>query len=101
MTAHGIKPLMCMEFWCGWFDHWGCGKHSTTDAAVCAKDFADLLEQNKLFINETECEWMCLNCGHIHQGMEAPKLCPVCQHQQGYFIRLELAPWGGAAVLGR
>ena len=44
MTAHGIKPLMCMEFWCGWFDHWGCGKHSTTDAAVCAKDFADLLE---------------------------------------------------------
>ena len=43
MTAHGIKPLMCMEFWCGWFDHWGCGGHSTTDAAVCAKDFADLL----------------------------------------------------------
>ena len=44
MTAHGIRPLMCMEFWCGWFDHWGCGKHSTTDAAACAKDFADLLE---------------------------------------------------------
>ena len=20
------QPLMCMEFWCGWFDHWG-GKH--------------------------------------------------------------------------
>ena len=19
-------PLMCMEFWCGWFDHWG-GEH--------------------------------------------------------------------------
>ena len=62
---------------------------------------ADLLEREKLFVSDAACGWMCLNCGHIHQGMEAPKLCPVCQHQQGYFIRLELAPWGGAAVLGR
>ena len=62
---------------------------------------ADLLENGKLFVSDVKCGWMCLNCGHIHQGMEAPKLCPVCQHQQGYFIRLELAPWGGAAVLGR
>ena len=44
---------------------------------------------------------MCLNCGHIHQGTEAPEHCPVCRHEQGYFIRLELAPWGGARVLGR
>ena len=62
---------------------------------------ADLLEGGKLFVSDVKCGWMCLNCGHIHQGMKAPKLCPVCQHQQGYFIRLELAPWGGAAVLGR
>ena len=62
---------------------------------------ADLLEREKLFVSDAACGWMCLNCGHIHQGTEAPKLCPVCQHQQGYFIRLELAPWGGAAVLGR
>ncbi|MGH1553903.1 beta-galactosidase [Streptomyces sp. L7] len=24
-------PLMCMEFWCGWFDHWG-GEHVVRDA---------------------------------------------------------------------
>ena len=24
--------LMCAEFWVGWFDHWGCGKHNTTSA---------------------------------------------------------------------
>jgi len=25
-------PDMCMEYWCGWFDHWG-EKHHTRDAA--------------------------------------------------------------------
>lgn len=58
--------------------------------------FADLLEQNKLFISEVECDWMCLNCGHIHKGTSAPQICPVCQHNQGYFVRLELAPFTGA-----
>jgi beta-galactosidase len=24
-------PLMCMEFWVGWFDHWGSPKHQTSD----------------------------------------------------------------------
>src|SRR5690606_28564428 len=28
-------PLMCMEFWCGWFDHWG-EKHHTTAFADSA-----------------------------------------------------------------
>ena len=55
--------------------------------------FADLLEQNKLFVSDVTCKWMCLNCGHIHEGTEAPRVCPVCSHQQGYFIRLELAPY--------
>lgn len=29
-------PLMCMEFWCGWFDHWGKANHvrSAEDAAA-------------------------------------------------------------------
>ena len=49
--------------------------------------FRELLEQNKLFSNDTETKWLCLNCGHIHTGKDAPKLCPVCEHKQGYFIR--------------
>lgn len=57
--------------------------------------FADLLEQNKLFVSDIECDWMCLNCGHIHKGTSAPQICPVCQHNQGYFVRLELAPFTG------
>lgn len=54
---------------------------------------ADLLEQNKLFINDVECKWMCLNCGFVYEGKEAPQRCPVCDHDKGFFIRLELAPY--------
>ncbi|MGN0136813.1 rubrerythrin [Anaerotignum sp.] len=54
---------------------------------------ADLLEQNKLFISDVECKWMCLNCGFVYEGKEAPQKCPVCDHDRGFFIRLELAPY--------
>ncbi len=54
---------------------------------------ADLLEQGKLFVNDIACDWVCLNCGHIHNGTQAPEKCPVCQHNKGFFIRLELAPY--------
>ncbi len=55
--------------------------------------FADLIEQNKLFLSDVECGWMCLNCGFVYRGKEALKVCPVCNHDQGYFIRLEMAPY--------
>ena len=60
--------------------------------------FADLLESGKLFVSDTKCGWMCLNCGHIQESLEAPETCPVCGHDRGFFIRLEMAPWGGAAL---
>ncbi len=55
--------------------------------------FADFLEQNKLFVSDVETGWICLNCGHIYTGKEAPEQCPVCHHDKGYFIRLELSPY--------
>ncbi|MBH1942361.1 rubrerythrin family protein [Mobilitalea sibirica] len=55
--------------------------------------FAEMLEENKLFISDVEVGWMCLNCGHVHWGKEVPKECPVCHHDRGYFIRLDLAPF--------
>lgn len=55
--------------------------------------FADLLEQNKLFINETECEWMCLNCGYVLTATRPPEQCWVCKHDQGWFVRVELVPF--------
>lgn len=35
-------PLMCSEFWDGWFDWWG-GVHHTTDVATAAADLDELL----------------------------------------------------------
>ena len=57
------------------------------------KRFAQLLEQGKLFVSDVDTAWICLNCGHVHHGRQAPAKCPVCQHSQGYFIRLELSPY--------
>lgn len=56
-------------------------------------EFARLLESNQLFVSNVETKWMCLNCGHIYEGKEVPEKCPVCDHEQGWFIRLELAPY--------
>lgn len=58
------------------------------------KMYADLIKEGKLFVSDVQCSWMCLNCGHIINAKEAPMKCPVCSHDRGYFIRLELAPFG-------
>lgn len=55
--------------------------------------FAKLMRENKLFVSDVETGWICLNCGHVVTGKQAPAKCPVCSHEQGYFIRLELSPY--------
>ena len=52
--------------------------------------YAELLEQGKLFVSDVTTSWMCLNCGYVYNGTEVPQNCPVCSHNRGYFIRLEL-----------
>lgn len=54
---------------------------------------AKMMEEEKLFVCEVEVGWMCMNCGYIAHGTIAPKRCPVCDEEQGYFIRLSLAPF--------
>ncbi len=51
--------------------------------------FAELLEQDKLFVSDIETKWMCLNCGFVYEGTAVPPICPVCRHDRGYFIRME------------
>ncbi len=55
--------------------------------------FADMIEQGKLFKAEQTTSWICLNCGYIFEGTQAPANCPVCAHDQGYFIRLSQSPF--------
>ncbi len=55
--------------------------------------FAKLMEEGKLFVSDVETGWMCLKCGMVVHSTMAPAQCPVCKHPQGYFVRLELAPY--------
>lgn len=57
------------------------------------QEIAALLENNQLYVSNVTCQWMCLNCGFIYEGTAVPERCPVCDHDQGYFIRIELAPY--------
>lgn len=43
------------------------------------------IEGNKVFASDSEQSWHCANCGHIHTGKDAPKICPVCKHPQSFF----------------
>ena len=61
--------------------------------AVRFGQYIAALEEGTLFRAEEPVAWLCQNCGHIHIGVEAPKACSVCHHDQGYFIRLELSPF--------
>lgn len=47
------------------------------------------VEKDRVFAREDEQVWQCSNCGHLHYGKKAPKLCPVCDHPQAYFQLLE------------
>ena len=45
----------------------------------------DAVKEEKVFKSEAPKMWVCRNCGHVHYGEEAPKMCPVCAHPQSYF----------------
>ncbi|NLM12817.1 MAG: rubrerythrin family protein, partial [Epulopiscium sp.] len=43
------------------------------------------IENGTVFKKDEVVLWKCNNCGYIHEGMEAPKLCPACAHPQAHF----------------
>lgn len=52
---------------------------------------AEMLESGTWYQPKAASKWMCTNCGYIHEGNQAPPVCPVCRHEQGYFIPYEMA----------
>lgn len=50
------------------------------------------LENQTLFTRDTKVQWKCEKCGYIHEGADAPNLCPACQHPKKYFTVM-LANW--------
>jgi rubrerythrin len=43
------------------------------------------VEKKQVFKKQKTVKWKCRNCGYIHEGPEAPKVCPACQHPQSYY----------------
>ena len=39
----------------------------------------------EVFKKKATVKWHCTNCGYIHEGPEAPKVCPACKHPQSYY----------------
>jgi len=38
-----------------------------------------------VFKREKPVRWTCRNCGYVHEGLEAPDVCPACAHPQAHF----------------
>ena len=43
------------------------------------------VEGNEVFQKKASVKWHCINCGYVHEGPEAPKECPACNHPQAYY----------------
>ena len=46
------------------------------------------MESCKVFKKDDVTVWRCLNCGYIHEGVEALEECPACAHPRAYFEML-------------
>jgi len=52
------------------------------------KRYRKLLENVKsksVFKKDQSVKWKCRNCGYVHEGEDAPDVCPACQHAQSYY----------------
>ena len=48
-------------------------------------DLAANIEAGKVFKRDEKVTWRCRNCGYLHEGSEAPEVCPACDHPQSHF----------------
>jgi rubrerythrin len=43
------------------------------------------IKEGLVFKRPQKMRWVCRNCGYVHEGFEAPKVCPACAHPQSHF----------------
>ena len=43
------------------------------------------VESGQVFKKDANVAWKCMNCGYVHDGDEAPGMCPACVHPQEHF----------------
>ena len=64
--------------------------------ALHARRFAQYLsalQDGSLFRSPVPTFWLCLPCGHLHFGADAPERCDTCARSQGHFIRSDFHPF--------
>ena len=49
------------------------------------RDLAANIEAGRVFKRDGVVIWRCRNCGYLHEGTEAPEICPACAHPQAHF----------------
>ena len=49
------------------------------------KKLYDKLNKKSMFVGPENSKWVCMNCGYIHEGAEAPDKCPLCAYPKDYF----------------
>ena len=49
------------------------------------RDLYSNLMEGKVFKRNEKVVWRCRNCGFLHEGTDAPELCPACLHPQAHF----------------
>ncbi len=49
------------------------------------RDLLENLQTGTVFKKNQKVWWRCRNCGFLHEGEEAPKVCPACLHPQAHF----------------
>ena len=48
-------------------------------------ELKERMERDEVFKQPEKTKWICMVCGYIHEGYEAPKICPSCNHAQSYY----------------
>ena len=49
------------------------------------RKLAENIKNDKVFKRDEPVRWKCRNCGYVHEGPEAPALCPACKHPTAHF----------------
>jgi len=48
-------------------------------------DLVKNINEGLVFKREKPVRWVCRNCGYVHEGTEAPDICPACAHPKAYY----------------
>lgn len=43
------------------------------------------LKKKSVFRKDKVVKWKCRNCGYVHEGKDAPLVCPACRHPRAFY----------------